>query len=96
MLYMLDTNICIFLMKKKYLTYFVKLDKIQKNNEITISSIVLSELQYGVANSQFYEQSQNNLNLLLGKLDVLSYTDRAAFCYGTIRASLKKSGSCAG
>ena len=96
MLYMLDTNICIFLMRKKHIEYFQRLEKIQKNNDIAISSIVLSELQYGVANSQFKEQSQINLNLLLGKLDVLSYTDQAAFHYGLVRAELKKTGSLIG
>lgn len=92
MLYMLDTNVCIFLVKKKIPQYFARLAQLEKTGTIGISAIVLSELQYGVANSQQKEQSQINLNLLLNKLDVIPYTDKCAFYYGEIRASLKKAG----
>ncbi|TAK79320.1 MAG: type II toxin-antitoxin system VapC family toxin [Gammaproteobacteria bacterium] len=96
MLYMLDTNICIYLMKKKPLSYFKKLAVLEKQHTIVISSIVLAELQYGVANSQYKEQSQINLNLLLSRLDVLPYTDQCAFYYGEIRAELKRNGNMIG
>jgi tRNA(fMet)-specific endonuclease VapC len=79
MLYMLDTNICIYLMKRKSLALFKKLSTLEKHHEIVISSIVLAELQFGVANSQHKEQSQINLNTLLSKLDVLPYTEQCAF-----------------
>lgn len=92
MIYMLDTNICIYLMKRKSLGLFKKLASIEKEHDITISSIVLAELQFGVANSQHKEQSQINLNILLGKLDVLPYTEQCAFYYGEIRAELKHKG----
>ena len=93
MLYMLDTNICIYLMKRKSLSLFKKLALIEKRNDIAISSIVLAELQFGVANSQHKEQSQINLNILLSKLDVLPYTEQCAFYYGEIRTELKRKGS---
>lgn len=91
---MLDTNICIFLLGKKKLTYFDQLDKLQAktSNQIGISAIVLSELQYGIANSQNKKQNQQDLNILLSKLIILPYTDKSAFYYGEIRAELKKQG----
>jgi tRNA(fMet)-specific endonuclease VapC len=93
MLYMLDTNICIFLMKRKSPIYFEKLEKLRKEkHSIAISSIVLSELQYSVANSQFKEQSQTNLNTFVQKLEVLPYTEECAYFYGETRAKLKKIG----
>jgi tRNA(fMet)-specific endonuclease VapC len=94
MLYMLDTNICIFLISKKKPFYFDKLDELQikNNSRIAISTIVLAELQYGIANSQHQEQNQSTLNILLGKLEILPYSEECAFFYGTIRASLKKAG----
>lgn len=93
MLYMLDTNVCIFLMKRKSPIYFKKLEKLRKEkHDIVISSIVLSELQYGVANSQFREQSQINLNTFIKKIEILPYTDECAYFYGEIRAKLKKAG----
>lgn len=96
MLYMLDTNICIYLMKKKSLSLFKKLSSLEKHHDIAISSIVLAELQFGVANSQHKEQSQINLNTLLSKLDVLPYTEQCAFYYGEIRAELKRKGALIG
>lgn len=92
MLYMLDTNICIYLMKRRPISYFEKLESLQQTNTIAISSIVLSELQYGVANSQHQEQSQITLNMLLSKLDVMPYTEQCAFYYGQIRSLLKNTG----
>lgn len=93
MLYMLDTNICIFLLGKKQELYFDKLDNIQtKKHQIAISAIVLAELQFGIANSQKIEQNQKNLNILLGKLEILSYDDKCAKYYGELRTALKKMG----
>jgi len=93
MLYMLDTNICIFLLGKKRKTYFDKLDRIQtKGHDIAISSIVLAELQFGIANSQRVEHNQRELNVLLSKLEVLSYDGKCAYFYGELRTALKKAG----
>jgi len=94
MLYMLDTNICIFLLSKKKIAYFDKLDKLQTRagTKIAISAIVLAELQYGIANSQHKARNQSDLGILLSNLDILPYTDKSAFYYGEIRADLKKKG----
>lgn len=92
MLYMLDTNICIYLMKKKSLALFEFLENLQQKGKIAISSIVLSELQFGVANSTAKEKNQNNLDQLLGMLQICSYGENCAFYYGEIRAELKKQG----
>ncbi len=90
---MLDTNICIFLLGKKQKFYFDKLDKIQiKGHKLAISTIVLAELQFGVANSKRIEQNQKDLNILLGKLDIMPYDDKCARYYGELRANLKKAG----
>lgn len=92
MLYMLDTNICIYLMKRQDIRYFKKFESISKNNLIAISSIVLSELQYGISNSQYREKSQINLDLLLAELEVLPYTESCALYYGDIKVMLKRAG----
>ena len=91
-LYMLDTNICIYLIKKKPISYFETLAKLSRNNNFAISSIVLAELQYGVANSSRKEGSQIDLNLLTSKLEILPYTEECAFYYGEIRRDLKQQG----
>ena len=91
---MLDTNICIFLLTKRKPAYFQKLDELQNkiNNRIAISAIVLSELQYGISNSQQPERNQKDLNILLSKLEILPYSETCAAFYGNIRSTLKKSG----
>ena len=92
MKYMLDTNICIYILNNKPVEYLDRLKKIEKNHSIFISSIVVSELQYGIARSQRKEQNQNNVNALLSRLEVLDYSASCAKYYGEIRASLQKKG----
>ena len=92
MKYMLDTNICIYIINKKPALYIKKLEDLEKNSPIAISSIVLAELQYGVYNSKFKEQNQINVNNLISKLEILDFTSEYAFYYGEIRAELKQKG----
>ncbi|MFK7974411.1 MAG: PIN domain-containing protein [Rickettsiaceae bacterium] len=92
MSYMLDTNICIYILNKKPISYIEKLEALEKNSSLCISSIVLAELQYGVSNSKFKEQNQINVNQLICKLDVLDFSEKCAFYYGELRADLKKKG----
>ena len=61
--------------------------------EIGISSIVLSELRYGVAKSQNRENNIKRLNAFLMPFKVLSYDYSAAKVYGDIRAALEKKGT---
>ena len=97
MIYMLDTNICIYMINKKPVSYRKKLELLeQQKHIIAISSIVLAELQYGVANSIHKEQNQINLDNILSKLEVLDFSASCAFFYGEIRAELKKKGAIIG
>jgi len=92
MIYMLDTNICIYILNKKPISYIQKLENLEKKHPIFISSIVLAELQYGVANSKFKKQNQINVNYLLDKLEVLEFSSKCALYYGELRADLKRKG----
>jgi tRNA(fMet)-specific endonuclease VapC len=56
-MYILDTDICIYLIKKKSLLLLNKLSS-QKPGQVSISAITLMELQYGVEKSQFPEKKQ--------------------------------------
>jgi tRNA(fMet)-specific endonuclease VapC len=89
---MLDTNICIYILNKKPDSYIQKLENLENRHPIFISSIVLAELQYGVANSKLKEQNQINVNYLLDKLEVLDFSSKCAFYYGELRADLKRRG----
>lgn len=92
MIYMLDTNICIYIINKHPTNYYKKLDLLEKTDDLVISSIVLSELQYGVANSDNKKLNQAKLDTLLMRLEVMSYCASSAFYYGELKAELKQKG----
>ena len=89
---MLDTNICIYLIKqqpaavlKRFLEYQV--------GDIGISSITLSELRYGVAKSAHSEKNAKALDEFVIPLEVIPFDEEAAHAYGDIRAALEKAGT---
>ena len=92
MIYMLDTNICIYAINKKPVSYLQKLEALEKRHTLSISSIVLSELQYGVANSKNQNQNQINLDIFISRLKIIDFSAKCAFYYGELRAYLKKEG----
>jgi tRNA(fMet)-specific endonuclease VapC len=65
-------------------------------SEIGVSSITLSELEYGVAKSVKPEQNKLALTEFLAPVEVLPYDDRAAFRYGPLRAHLERQGTSVG
>jgi tRNA(fMet)-specific endonuclease VapC len=92
MKYMLDTNICIYLIKRKPQQV---LEKFQTHpvGDIGISSITVAELQYGVAKSQQQQQNQTALDLFLAPLEIVDFDPAAARQYGRIRAELERAGT---
>ncbi|MCB2170731.1 MAG: type II toxin-antitoxin system VapC family toxin [Deltaproteobacteria bacterium] len=90
--FMLDTNICIYIIKRKPLTV---IDRFKRTNisQIGISSIALSELLYGVSKSSKPEQNQMALCQFVAPLEILPYGDDAAQYYGTLRAYLENKGT---
>ena len=91
MKYLLDTNICIYIIKKKSERLLKRLIR-QDISNIAISSITLSELEYGVEKSSNREQNKLALAEFLAPLTVLSYDDNVAQVYGRVRAFLEKAG----
>lgn len=91
MQYMLDTSICIYIIKRRpraVIERFLQTEIAQ----IGISSITLSELVYGVSKSSKPEQNQIALTQFIAPLEVLPYDDQAAQHYGGLRACLEKQG----
>lgn len=93
--FLLDTNICIYLIKKKPERLVSRLRESAPMIS-GISSITLSELEYGVQKSSFIEQNALNLMRFLVQFDVLPFDDAAAREYGQIRATLEKQGKIIG
>ncbi len=92
MTYMLDTNICIYAMKKKPEQVLQKLQENYKKG-LCISAITLAELEHGVQKSKWPERNEVALIQFLSILDVLPFDDLAAVEYGKIYADLQKRGT---
>jgi tRNA(fMet)-specific endonuclease VapC len=95
MKYMLDTNICIYIIKRKPLAVVERFLR-TKISQIGISSITLSELTYGVSKSSKPEQNQMALMQFMAPLEILPYDDDAAQYYGDLRVHLEKRGTTIG
>lgn len=90
--YMLDTNTCIYIIKKKP-TDVLERFRQTRISQVGISSITLSELEYGVAKSSQPERNQIALAQFLAPLEIPSYGDDAATHYGRLRAYLENQGT---
>ena len=92
---MLDTNICIYLIKNKPLHVREKFNQ-YNIGEICISSITVSELYYGVEKSEFIDKNKQALALFLSALNIVDFDEKAAVIYGKIRSDLERKGTVIG
>ena len=91
MKYLLDTNICIYLIKKKPRQVLERFN-VESPGEIGISSITVAELHYGVEKSQNPSQNRRALMGFLLPLVIAAFDDQAAAAYGKIRTALEMMG----
>ena len=89
---MLDTNICIYVIKTKPEKVFQKLQTIHPE-DVCISSVTYAELVHGVEKSIAVEKNRLALSMLLANMEILDFDAVAANCYGKIRADLEKKGT---
>jgi len=87
--YMLDTNMCIYLMKqqpevvaKRFAQCFV--------GDVVMSAITYAELEYGVAASANPEKEQANLAALAEDIPVAAFDAAAGVAYGPIRLATRE------
>lgn len=94
-MYLLDTNICIYAIKKK--PEFV-LNRIKKEirKGIFISTLTIAELEYGVENSSKIESNRVALIKFLSVFNTLAFDDFAPIPYGRLKSKLKRTGSLIG
>ena len=93
--YMLDTDICSYVMKRSNDLLLKRLQKIPVS-DVCVSVVTKSELLYGVEVSPRRQQDEAALNAFLGYVEVLEFPDRASSLYAEIRAHLKKLGTMIG
>ncbi len=92
MKYMLDTNICIYVIKHKPEKVFKKLQKINPS-DVCISSVTYAELIYGVEKSAAVERNRLALSMMLSNIEIMNFGVLAATSYGMVRADLEKKGT---
>ena len=92
---MLDTNICIYIIKNKPINVLKKFKKFDIG-DLVISSITVSELFYGVYKSKYIEKNLKALEDFLYPFDIIEFDENAAIEYGKIRASLEEKGQVIG
>jgi tRNA(fMet)-specific endonuclease VapC len=91
---MLDTNICIYLLKR--ISKVVSVFSEKQNDGAAISSITLAELEFGVWNSKAYDTNREALITFLPLVAVLPFDSAAAAEYGKICALLRQKGAAIG
>ena len=86
--YMLDTNMCIYLMKnqpeeisQRFAKYYV--------GDVVISAITLAELEFGVSVCADPERERKNLAALIELIEVKSFDVSAARSYGPVRKATR-------
>ncbi len=92
MKYMLDTNICIYIIKRKPVDVLERF-KQTDISQISISSITLSELFYGVSKSSKPGQNLMALTQFVAPFEILPFGGEASQYYGDLRAYLEKQGT---
>ena len=90
-MYLLDTNICIYLIKNSYPFMTEKVFSYEPS-DIAISSITVFELEYGAAKSKWCEETKRKLAVFLSPFTILPFSTEDAIAAGQVRAQLEKSG----
>ena len=95
MMFLIDTNICIYIINDHPPEVIQKFREIGIGN-IYISSITVSELQYGACKSKQIKKHLKRLDEFLIPFEIISYDESAANYYGRIRSYLEKQGNVIG
>ena len=88
--YMLDTNICIYVINARPATVLARFRQ-ERLGQIGISSVTAAELAFGVAKSGS-ARNREALEMFLSPLEVLPFDASVIWHYGELRAGLERRG----
>jgi len=88
--YMLDTNICIYVIKNRPEGLRERFNRLA--DQLCISAVTLAEIIYGAEKSARQIENIKIVEQFAARLDVLPFGERAATHYGQIRADLERAG----
>jgi tRNA(fMet)-specific endonuclease VapC len=89
--YLLDTNICIYISKKRPLAVYQRLSELSIG-DVGMSLITFGELRFGAEKSQHQEIALEKLEQLMRYIPLIIPTQETAEKYGIIRSFLEKNG----
>ena len=90
-MYLLDTNICAYLMRGGYPSLYSKILTVPPS-ELAISAVTLFELEYGAIKANWGSLRMEDLRMFLSAFQIIPFTERDAVVTGRIRADLVKKG----
>lgn len=91
MIFMLDTNICVQIIRRRAPYALQRLTE-QTIDTVCLSSLTVAELEYGVAKSSQPAQNQRALEQFLLPLAIVPFDEQDAQVYGWVRAALEAQG----
>lgn len=91
MKYLLDTNICIEMLRRPGSPAFGHLHRLQVG-DIGISTITLAELEFGINKSSAPARNAMLLAQACSTLEIVDFDNHAAACYGQVRCGLEARG----
>lgn len=95
MKYMLDTNICIGLIRQKPQKLIERLTQCEPG-DVGVSSITIAELAHGAYKSNQIKQNLSALEQFLLPIEVADFDQLASAAYGFVRSYLEKEGKIIG
>jgi len=93
--YMLDTDICSYIIRERPLKVFEHFEAL-KMDQICISAVTYAELIYGVEHSSSKKINRSIVNQFVKHLSIIDWNKKAAEHYGNIRAILQADGNIIG
>ncbi len=91
MKYMLDTNLCIDIMRERSPSALEKLQAVHPR-DVCVSSVTLSELEYGACRSSNPAKNRLLIAEFMTPIDIAPYDDTCALYYGRVRSELESQG----
>jgi tRNA(fMet)-specific endonuclease VapC len=90
--YLLDTNICIYVIRKRH-NGVIERFRQHSLNDLMISSLSTAELYFGIGKSERREHNLDVLERFLLPLTVYPFDDEASKIYGRLRVNLEGRGT---
>ena len=91
-MYLIDTNICVYLISGKYEQVNQRFLSIAPD-QIAISAIVAAELAYGVEHSRRVQENRKRLDVFFEGVPILDWSKQTIWHYAKLKSQLRNAGT---